>query len=62
MPKRVSRSKRMLQNIVRRHQARVENSPKTNGAAEKQQLSIGELMEYSEAYYAQLMLARMEKK
>ena len=61
VPKRVSRSKRMLQGIVQRYRARVENSPKTRGPLDKQHLSTDELLAFSEAHYAEMMLANREK-
>ena len=63
MPKRIPRSKRFLQGTVRRYQARAAIGPKVHEvAAPKQQLNIDELLAFSEAHYAQLMLSKMEKR
>ena len=62
MPKRISRTKRVLQGIVRRYQARDKNHPKMPEPAAKQEQNVDELIAFSEAHYAQSMLSKMARK
>ena len=52
----------MLQSIVQRYQARVANGLKVPGPAADRELNLDELMAFSEAHYAKLMLSEMERK
>ena len=63
MPKRISLSKRVLQGVVRRYQARAANDPKSNEPSTENRVpSIDELVAFSEAHYAKMMLKSIEKK